>query len=256
MQIRIVTLLALLGVWELLSRIGVISQFALPAPTRIAETLYTLGTVGFPNGINVFVHMKATIIRIIEGYVLGSITAVPLGLLIGRLPLLERSVNPVVTFARSIATISLLPLAIAWFGVGELARVLLITYAVFWAVLTNTIEGAKSVDRDYLNVARMFGTSRARLFFRVIFPASLPRIFSGLKIGLGLAFMVIIGVEMIGTIVGLGALIEQGQQFYRTDIAIAGTVLIGIFGLVISLLLDLAERILMPWASGLQEVKR
>lgn len=255
-RIRAVTLVGLLGAWELLSRLGLISQFALPAPTRIAETLYTLATIGFPNGINVFVHMKATMVRIIDGYLLGSVTAVPLGLLVGRLPLLERSVNPVITFARSIATISLLPLAVAWFGVGELARVLLITYAVFWAVLTNTIDGASSVDRDLLNVARTFGTSRLRMFFRVVLPATLPRIFSGLRVGLGLAFMVIIGVEMIGTIVGLGALIEEGQQFYRTDVAIAGTVLIGVFGLALSLLLDLVERIVMPWAAGLRDVKR
>lgn len=255
-RIRIATLLGLLVVWETLSRVGLISQFALPAPTRIAETLYTLATVGFPNGINVFVHMRATIVRIVEGYFLGSMIAVPLGLLVGRLSLLERAVNPVITFARSIATISLLPLAVAWFGVGELARVLLITYAVFWAVLTNTIEGARSVDRDLLNVARVFGTSRSRMFFRIILPATLPRIFSGLRVGLGLAFMVIIGVEMIGTIVGLGALIEQGQQFYRTDVAIAGTVLIGVFGLALSLILDLIERTVMPWAAGLKDVRR
>jgi len=200
--------------------------------------------------------MQSTVVRILQGYFLGATLAIPLGLFIGRVELLERAANPVVTFARSIATISLLPLAIAWFGVGELSRVLLITYGAFWAILTNTIQGARSVDPNYINVGKMFGAGRTVMFFRVILPATLPKIFSGMKIGLGLSFMVIIGVEMIGTIEGLGALIQQSRRYFRTDVAIAGTILIGVFGLIISVALDWLERLLMPWAVGLEEVER
>jgi ABC-type nitrate/sulfonate/bicarbonate transport system permease component len=155
-----------------------------------------------------------------------------------------------------VATISLLPLAIAWFGVSELSRVLLVMYGAFWAILTNTIQGVKSVDLNLINVGRMFGASKSGLFFQVILPATLPRIFAGMKIALGISFMVIIGVEMIGTVEGLGALIQQARYYYKSDIAIAGTVFIGIFGLLISVVLDWLERRMLPWAVGLEEVER
>lgn len=254
--IKSVTIISLLLIWEYLSRVGVISMLSLPRPTRLVTAIVGLATQGFPQGILVFAHLEATVLRILQGYALGAAAAIPLGLMVGRVQFLERAVNPVVTFARSIATLSLLPLAIAWFGVGELARILLITYASFWAVLTNTIQGARSVDPAYINVGKMFGASRRAIFFRVILPATLPRIFAGLKVALGLSFMVIIGVEMIGTIEGLGALIQQSRYYYRTDIAIAGTVLIGAFGLIITIILDWLERILLPWAGGLEEVER
>lgn len=253
---KLATVVALLCLWELLGLTGNINPLALPRPSKIAATLITLSSTGFPQGIVVSIHMQSTIVRILQGYFIGAALAIPLGLIIGRIQLLERAANPVVTFARSIATISLLPLAIAWFGVGELSRVLLITYGAFWAILTNTIQGARSVDPSYINVAKMFGARRSAMFFRVILPATLPKIFAGMKIGLGLAFMVIIGVEMIGTIEGLGALIQQARRYFRTDVAIAGTILIGAFGLVISVVLDWVERLLMPWAVGLEEVER
>jgi ABC-type nitrate/sulfonate/bicarbonate transport system permease component len=256
LRIRIITIIVLLVLWELFSRLGVISMLALPRPTHLLSVLWELARFGFPKDITVWIHIKATIWRILQGYLLAAVVAIPAGLIIGRIYLLERAANPIVTFARSIATISLLPLAIAWFGVSELSRVLLIMYGAFWAILTNTIQGVKSVDVTFINVGKMFGTNKTQLFFRVILPATLPRIFAGMKVALGISFMVIIGVEMIGTVKGLGALIQQARYFYKSDVAIAGTIFIGIFGLLISIILDWLEKIMLPWAVGLEEVKR
>ena len=255
-RIKIITLLVLLILWESLSRLGLVSMLALPRPSHLASTIALLATTGFPKDITVWLHIRATMWRILQGYLLAAVVAIPSGLIIGRLYLLERAVNPIVTFARSVATISLLPLAIAWFGVGELSRVLLIMYGAFWAILTNTIQGVKSVDRTLIDVGRMFGASKSGMFFQVILPATLPRIFAGMKIALGISFMVIIGVEMIGTVEGLGALIQQARYYYKSDIAISGTFFIGIFGLLISVVLDWLERRMLPWAVGLEEVKR
>jgi ABC-type nitrate/sulfonate/bicarbonate transport system permease component len=256
LRIKLVTLLILIVLWEMLSRLGIISMLALPRPSHLVTVIWKLARSGFPKDITVWIHIQATVWRILQGYILAAVIAIPSGLLIGRVYLLERAANPIVTFARSIATISLLPLAIAWFGVSELSRVLLIMYGAFWAILTNTIQGVKSVDATFINVGKMFGTNKTQLFFRVILPATLPRIFTGMKVALGISFMVIIGVEMIGTVKGLGALIQQARYFYKSDVAIAGTIFIGIFGLLISLILDWLEKIMLPWAAGLEEVKR
>ncbi|MFW6139024.1 MAG: ABC transporter permease [Spirochaetota bacterium] len=255
-SIKIATLFGLIIVWELLAISPFIRDIYLPTPVKVVGTLWSLIFKGYPKDITVLVHIKATVWRIIRGYFLAAAIAIPLGLFIGNYYLLERAANPVVTFARSIAAISLLPLVIAWFGVTDVSRVLLIMYGSFWAILTNTIQGVKSVDVTYINVGRMFGASRGALFFRVILPATLPRIFAGMRIGLGISFMIIVAAEMIGTIRGLGALIQQSRLYYRTDITINGMIFIGLFGLMISIGLDWLERILLPWAVGLEEVER
>ncbi|MHC4181930.1 MAG: ABC transporter permease [Planctomycetota bacterium] len=256
LQVKTITLVVILALWEILPTIGLINTIKLPRPSRLSVTFWELATVGYPKGITIWLHIKATIWRILRGYILATIFAIPLGLFIGNYYLLERAANPIITFARSVATISLLPLAIAWFGIGEASRVLLIMYGSFWAILTNTIQGVKSVDITFLNVGRMFGANRRVIFFRVVLPATLPRIFAGMKIALGVAFMVIIAVEMIGTVKGLGALIQQSRFFYSSKIAIDGMIIIGIFGLIISIGLDYLEKIMLPWAVGLEEVKR
>ncbi|MBN1838374.1 MAG: ABC transporter permease [Spirochaetales bacterium] len=254
--VKLITLVLLIGGWELLSRAGLLSPLRFPRPSALLATLWDLMTEGYPRGITVWIHIKATVIRILQGYALAALVGIPVGLMIGRSRWLQRAANPVVTFARSIAVISLLPLAIAWFGVGELTRVLLIAWGCFWAILTNTIQGASQVDRNYLNAGRMLGASRRQLFFRVILPAALPRIFAGMKIALGVGFMIIVAVEMVGTIQGLGALIQQARFYYSSKVAIDGMIVIGVFGLLISVGLDLLERVILPWAVGLEEVER
>lgn len=254
--VKIATVVVLVAIWEMLSQAGILNPLHFPRPSKLITTFWELVTVGYPTGITVWVHIKATVVRILQGYALAAVVAVPMGLAIGRSSLLLRATNPIITFARSIAVISLLPLAIVWFGVGELSRILLIAWGCFWAILTNTVQGARQVDVNYINAARMLGTSKTQLFFRVIFPATMPRIFAGMKIGLGVGFMVIIAVEMVGTIKGLGALIQQARFYYSSHIAIDGMIFIGIFGLLISFTLDRLERIILPWAVGLEEVER
>jgi ABC-type nitrate/sulfonate/bicarbonate transport system permease component len=254
--VKIATVVVLIGIWEMLSQAGILNPLHFPRPSKLIATFWELVTVGYPTGITVWVHIKATVVRILQGYALAAVVAIPMGLAIGRSHLLLRATNPIITFARSIAVISLLPLAIVWFGVGELSRILLIAWGCFWAILTNTVQGARQVDVNYINAARMLSTSKTQLFFRVILPATLPRIFAGMKIGLGVGFMVIIAVEMVGTIKGLGALIQQARFYYSSHIAIDGMIFIGIFGLLISFTLDRLERIILPWAVGLEEVER
>jgi ABC-type nitrate/sulfonate/bicarbonate transport system permease component len=251
-----VTVAGLLGLWEVGVATGVLGAYHFPPPSRLARTVWDLAVEGFPIGVTVWHHVGATVARIVAGYLLATVLAIPLGLAIGAAPLLDRAVAPLVTFARSVATISLLPLAVAWFGVGETARVLLIAYACFWLILTSVVEGVRQVDPDLVRAGRCLGARGRTLFARVVLPATTPRIFAGMKVALGVSFMVIVGVEMIGTIKGLGALIMESRTFYRSDAAMVGMVFIAVFGFALSVVLDRVERRLLPWAGDLGEVRR
>ena len=241
--------IGVLVAWEAGSRVGVLDTHSYPPPSRLFETAASITFEGFPRGITIDNHALATASRIVRGYGVAAVAAIPLGLLIGRSPVLDRASAPVVTFARSIATISLLPLAVAWFGVGDLSRILLVAFGAFWIVLTNTVAAVKGVDPVLIHAARTLGCQPSALFRRVILPASLPRIFGGLKVALGMAFLVIVAVEMIGTVEGLGALIMEARTFYRTDVAIVGMALLGLFGFLLAKALDRLEAMLLPWST-------
>jgi ABC-type nitrate/sulfonate/bicarbonate transport system permease component len=201
-------------------------------------------------------HIGVTLTRIAQGYALALALAVPVGLVIGSVPALDRLALPVVTFCRSVATLSLLPLAIVWFGVGELSKVLLIAYACFWVMVTNVIAGVKYVDPMLVRAARTLDTSPIGIFLRVALPAALPRTFAGMRVALGVGFMTIVGVEMIGTIQGLGALILEARTFFRSDVTLVGMAVIGVFGFALSVVLERLERGLLPWQRGLESVRR
>jgi ABC-type nitrate/sulfonate/bicarbonate transport system permease component len=249
-------LAALLVAWEAASRLGWLAPFSFPAPSRLASTLWELTLDGFPQGIRIGTHVGVTLARIAQGYALAVALAVPLGLVIGWLPVLDRLALPLVTFCRSVATLSLLPLAIAWFGVGELSKVLLIAYGCFWVLLTNVIAGVKYIDPALVRAARTLETGPAGIFLRVALPAALPRTFAGMRIALGVGFMVIVGVEMVGTIQGLGALILEARTYFRSDVSLVGMGVIGLVGFAASTALERLERVLLPWHQGLESVRR
>ena len=241
--------------WETLSRFGLLNPFFFPAPSRIISTAYELAAEGFPDGILIQVHILATLQRIIGGYLLGVGLAVPLGIMIGYVPILDRIFSNIITFGRSIAAISILPLFIAWFGIGEAAKIALIAFAVFWVAITYTIAGVKFVDPVLLRAAQSMDTPTLTIFRSVILPAALPRIFAGLKLSLGVAFIVIVASEMIATVEGLGALIQEARSSFRTDITMLGMLIIGALGYLMSLILDVIERRLMPWDQSMKGSK-
>ncbi len=238
---------ALLLAWELASAAGWLRPIRFPAPSTLARSLWELVVSGYPEGTTLGTHFVITMQRVLAGFLVAVALALPLGLLIGWYPLLERLTSTVIAFCRSVATLSLLPLALAWFGTGEAARVFLIAYGCFWVMLSNVIAGVKQVDPTLIRAARTMDAGSLDLFAHVVVPAALPRIFAGARIALGVGFMVIVGAEMIGTIIGLGALIMEARTFYRSDITMVGMFVLGALGFAITHGLARLEAMLLPW---------
>lgn len=254
--VAVAVLGGLLLAWELAVAAGHLKVYQFPPPSRIARAFGEVTGTGFPTGISIWSHTLTTIRRILQGYGAALALAVPLGLVIGAFPVVDRLTAPIVVFCRSVATLSLLPLAIVWFGAGELTKVVLIGYGCFWVMLSNVIAAVKYVDPVLLRAGRAFGLKGMALYREVVLPAALPRMFAGARMALGVGFMVIVGAKMIGTIEGLGALIMEARSFYRSEITIIGMVIIGLLGFVISSGLAWAQRALLPWDTGLAGVRR
>ena len=238
---------AFLAAWEIGAAAGWLRPIRFPPPSKLARSLYELAVEGYPEGVTLWTHFVVTMQRILQGYVGALALAIPLGIVIGWFPTLDRLTELVIAFCRSVATLSLLPLAIVWFGTGETAKIFLIGYGCFWVMLSNVVAAVKYVDPVLIRAARTMDTGRLAIFTRVVLPAALPRMFAGARVALGVGFMVIVGAEMIGTIRGLGALIMEARTFYRSDITMVGMFVIGALGFAIAVGLQRLETRLLPW---------
>jgi ABC-type nitrate/sulfonate/bicarbonate transport system permease component len=233
--------------WEYAVHAGWLRRLLFPPPSRLLSSAVELAVDGVPAGKPLLDHLGVTLGRIAGGFLAAVLIAIPVGLLIGSRPFLDRMTQPIVGFCRSVATLSLLPLALVWFGIGEASKIFLIGYGCFWVMLSNVVAAVRLVDPVLLRAAQTMDTPAHRIFTRVVLPAALPRITAGARIALGVGFMVIVGAEMIGTTTGLGALIMEARTFYRTDVTMVGMATLGLLGLAIAVGMTRLERFLMPW---------
>jgi NitT/TauT family transport system permease protein len=194
------------------------------------------------------IHLLASVSRVYGGFALALIVAFPLGMLIGRVPLVRQAIDPTIQILRPVPVTAWLPLAMIIFGLGPRSAVFLVFLGAFYPILVNTIFGVRSVEPRLFEAAAMLGCSGPAQFFRVVLPAALPSIFTGMRIGLGFAWVVIVVGEMTGVQTGLGAIIMEARQLSRTEIVISGMIVIGIFGFLSDQLVMLIGRRCLAWS--------
>lgn len=207
-----------------------------PTPGQVAEGAWALAKDG-----SLWQHIEASLFRVEIGFGLAFAVAVPLGLWMGWVSGAYYTLNPLFQMLRPISPIAWIPVAILWFGVGDFSPIFLIFIASVFPMMVQTIVGVRTIDRRYLRAAANFGVSRWVLFRRVVIPAVLPEIIVGMRIGLGVAWLVVVAAEMIALNTGLGYLIMDSRNAgNRYDLVIASMIIIGVIGL----LLDGATRLL------------
>jgi NitT/TauT family transport system permease protein len=186
-----------------------------------------------------FKYTVASLFRVTWGFLLAVVLAVPIGLAIGWYQRAEMAFNPIIQILRPISPLAWIPIAILWFGVGDLAAIFLIFLGCFLPLLLTTINAVRSISDVYVNAGRNFGLGPFALLYRVLYPAVMPQLVIGLRITLGVAWLVVVAAEMIAVNSGLGFLIIDARNAgNRYDLVVAGMVVIGVIGL----LLDLAMR--------------
>jgi len=189
-------------------------------------------------------YIADSLLRVSAGYLLAILAGVPLGILLGSNETLALAVNPVIQILRPISPLAWMPLAVIWFGVSNAAPIFLIFLSSFFPIVVSTMNGVRGVPPVFLQVARNFGLSRVEVMRRVVFPAILPRILTGLRIAFGIAWLVLVAAEMIAVDSGLGYLIIDARNAgKRYDLVVGGMLLIGLIGLGLDWLIRSAERI-------------
>jgi NitT/TauT family transport system permease protein len=186
--------------------------------------------------------------RVYGGFALAALAAVPLGLMIGRIPAVAQLLDPFLQLMRPIPVTAWLPLSMILFGLGPKSAFFLVFLGAFYPILLNTVFGVKNVEPRLFEAASMLGCRGNAQFFKVVLPAALPSIFTGLRLGLGLAWFVIVVGEMTGVPQGLGAVIMDGRTLSRTELVICGMIIIGIAGFISDRLVVMLMNRLLRWS--------
>jgi NitT/TauT family transport system permease protein len=213
----------LLLVWQLASIINP-SEF-LPGPLQTLRG----GKEIVLNGV-LFQYIGISFLRIFTGWFLGIAAAVPIGLLIGQFNTVRRIFEPFINFFRFIPAIGFLTLFLMWFGVGEESKIAIIIYATMFPIVINTIAGVVSINQTAIQAATSQGASTAQIFFTVTIPASVPHIFTGIRLGLSGAIVSIVAAEMLAAQKGIGYLIYTSRLYFRTDWIFVGILTLGLTG--------------------------
>jgi NitT/TauT family transport system permease protein len=223
----------------------------IPPPSDVAIELYDMAFGGIYDDAysqTLLTHLLASLSRVYGGFAMACAVALPLGILIGRVPFVRQLLDPTFQVLRPIPVTAWLPLSMIIFGLGPRSAVSLVFLGAFYPILINTIFGVRSVDPRLFEAASMLGCEGPSQFLKVVLPASMPAIFTGLRLGLGFAWVVIVVGEMTGVQTGLGAIIMEARQLSRTEIVISGMIVIGIAGFISDRLVMMLGRRLLRWS--------
>ncbi len=239
---RSVAIVVLLSAWELLPRWGVVDRVFLPPFSEVIKEWWAMVGSG-----EIWAHTEASLKRASAGFTLAIAIALPLGLLIGWFRGLAEFLNPLLELFRNTAALALLPVFVLILGLGEASKIGIVTYSCVWPILLNTVSGVRNVDPLLIKSARSMGLSSPRLFQKVILPAAVPTVFTGIRLAGAYAILVLIAAELVGAKAGLGYLINYAQSNFAIPEMYAGIITISVIGIGINQLLLAVERHFSRW---------
>ncbi len=224
----------------------------LPTPLKVLEGWHSWIFAKPGLGLNPYLgtwlaNVEYSSMRVAQGFTLAALVGVPLGLLIGWSKLISQMFDPMIQSLRPIPITAWLPFSIAVFGIRDIGSIFLIFLGGFYAIVVNTTQGARDVDRNLVRAALMMGASRTQLLLRVVLPAAMPSIFTGLRIGLGISWTAVIVSEMVAVKSGLGYVLWDAYYVGRMDIVLADMVSIGAMGYISDRIIVYIERKMLVW---------
>jgi taurine transport system permease protein len=218
----------------------------LPAPEIVLERFLQLNAEGY-QGYTLWEHTWISLKRVLLGFFTGAIVGVPIGYAMGLTNWSRGWFDPIVEFMRPVPPLALIPLMIIWFGIGEMSKVILLFLAALWIMIIAARSGVSGVAITKVHAAYSLGASKGRILRKVIVPNSLPDIFTGARVAMGVCWGTVVAAELVAAEVGLGKMIVAASRFQLTDIVIIGIILIGIIGFLIDVGVRALEGWLVPW---------
>ena len=222
------------------------ARLYLPAPELVFQRFIWLNTEGY-QGFNLLEHTWYSLQRVLLGFLIGAVVGIPIGYAMGLTSWARGWFDPIVEFMRPIPPLALIPLIIIWFGIGELGKVVLLFLAALWIMIIAARSGVSGVAISKVHAAYSLGASKWQILSKVIVPNSLPDIFTGARVAMGVCWGTVVAAELVAANVGLGKMIVTASKFQQTDIIIVGIIVIGVIGFAIEVGMRALENWLIPW---------
>ncbi|MFL6710818.1 MAG: ABC transporter permease [Massilia sp.] len=240
----------LLVLAEVLVRAGAVPANLLPAPSQVLQTIAWLASHGLAG------HVVSSTVRVLVGFAAGGAVGVVLGAMVALSRRTEALLDPTLQALRAIPSLAWVPLLLLWFGIDETPKLVLIAIGAFFPVYMGAVAGIGGVDRKLVEVGRLYRLSRLAMVTRVLLPAALPSLMTGLRNGLGLAWMFMVAAELIAASRGLGYLLSDGRETSRADIVLAAIVLLAILGKASDAGMRALERRWLDWRDSFEGQRR
>jgi NitT/TauT family transport system permease protein len=246
----LLTLVVVLVLWELVSRIGLYNPHLFPPPSQIGITFFQMVESGEWGN-----DLRDSLFRYGIGFALGNLLGILLGMLTGRVQTFRDYLSPLLNFLRSTPSVALIPLAIVWFGIGDLQKIFVVAWGVTFPVWLNTHAGVSEVEREYVWAAQSLGARGWRIYREVYVPRALPFIITGSRMGIATAFFALAAAEMSGAFSGVAFRIFHSHQMFRTDKMMVAILTIGLLGIVCDRVFVRVMRWFLPWWKGEERVR-
>ena len=218
----------------------------LPPPENVMSRLIEISTNGFRN-FTLLEHLGYSLFRVVVGFALGALVGIPLGYAMGLSNWARGWFDPIVEFMRPVPPLALIPLVIIWAGIGEAGKIVLLFLAALWIMAIAARAGVSGVNISKVHAAYSLGANKPQIMRHVIVPNSLPEIFTGARVAMGVCWGTVVAAELVAAVQGAGMMIMVASRFQNTDIVILGIILIGVIGFGIDILMRIAESKLVPW---------
>jgi len=235
----------ILVLWVIATNLELFSPAILPSISTVFDSLKSQLNSG-----QLIKDIGISLARVVEGYLIASALGITLGVLMG----INEKINKVffLTFTsmRQIPMLAWIPLIVLWFGIGESSKIIVIVIAAYFPILLNTMNGIKRTDKKLIEVGNMYNLSKWKLFTKIYFPSALPSIFVGLKLGLGISWMAVVGAEIIASSSGIGYRMNDARSLMQPEVVFVGMFVIALIGIIMDLILTRISKKITPWENN------
>ena len=241
--ISVISVFLFFFIWQMVTGVlQILPDYILPSPLKVVASFVKKLYTRTPDGDVLLVHIATSLKVSLSGFLLGSLTGVPIGIMMAWYPKFENFFRPIFDLIRPVPTIAWIPIMILWFGIGLGAKAAVIFVSAFIPCVVNSFAGIKQTSQVHLWVAQTFGASRGEMLKRIAIPTALPSIFTGLRLSLGSSWMALVAAEMLAANKGLGYMIYISRSLGRADLIIVGMITIGTIGAMLSFALGIVEK--------------
>jgi NitT/TauT family transport system permease protein len=238
----IISPVLILAIWEIAVRLGYLKPLFFPPPSLILQTFLKLVRNG-----ELQQNLYPTLVRIFWGFVIGTVPGLIIGLSMGWSSKFRLFMDPIIAALYPVPKIAILPLIMLLLGIGELSKIVVVGIGSFFLVTINAMTGVRNINRIYFEVAKNYGAKKIKIFTKVVLPGSLPMIFAGMRLSLGMSLLLVVAVEFNTANYGLGAMIWLAWETLRTENLYVGVIICAILGIIFTTVLRRIERRFMPW---------